>query len=328
MPGKDRFSQLMDEGFLRIDEPVEFRNPLDFPGYEEKWDKAQNEASLDEAIAFAEGAIHGNPCVLGVMDPYFMMASMGQTVGDRVCHAFDYATRFKLPVVICTASGGARMQEGLYSLMQMRRTAAAVRRFQEAGGFYLAVMTDPTTGGVTASFASLGDVTLAEKQALIGFAGARVIRQTMRTELPEGFQRAEFQYAHGFIDRVVDRLDLKKEIAKLLALHEPRHRYRSGDLAEPDRLLHEKRAKLPEMTAKQAYAQVLGARDQRRISPQEILESLCDGIVELSGDRCFGTDAALRGGLAWFDDRPITWLITEKDRARQQNRASLWHATS
>lgn len=316
MPALARFEFLMDEGWESIDAPAVFTNPLEFDGYEESWERAKDQGSLDEAIGFAKGQILGQPVILGVMDPYFMMGSMGSIVGERVCQAFEQATREGLPVVICCASGGARMQEGLFSLMQMRRTAAAVRNFQDQGGFYLAVLTDPTTGGVTASFASLGNVTLAERQALIGFAGPRVIRETIQTNLPEGFQQAEFQRDHGFVDRVVRRENLAAETARILAFHSVKQDYKPGRLNDvahlPGSADQVRPEVLRESTPENAYAKVKTARDAGRLSPKKILESLCDEIVTLSGDRHYGDDEALQGGLALFNGKPVTWLINVK----------------
>ena len=316
MPAIARFEWLMEEGWEFIDEPSVFTNPLEFDGYEESWGRAKSQESLDEAIGFAQGKILGQPVILGIMDPYFMMGSMGSIVGERVCRAFEYAGREKLPVVICCASGGARMQEGLFSLMQMRRTSAAVRNFRDQGGFYLAVLTDPTTGGVTASFASLGNVTLAERQALIGFAGPRVIRETIQTNLPEGFQQAEFQRDHGFVDRVVRREHLAMEIAQILAFHSIDQAYKPGQLNDvfhlPGSPDQDRPEVLRESTPESAYAKVKTARDANRLSPRKILESLCDEIMTFSGDRYYGDDQALQGGLALFNGLPITWLINVK----------------
>src|SRR5699024_1043512 len=163
---------------------------------------------------------NGNPAVIGVCDGRFMMASMGHIVGEKITRAVERATREKLPVIIFACSGGARMQEGLVSLMQMAKTSAALKRHQEAGQLYVSVLTDPTTGGVTASFAMLGDIILAEPKALIGFAGPRVIEQTIGQKLPEGFQRSEFLLEHGFVDKIVERHELKDTLAKILRFHQ------------------------------------------------------------------------------------------------------------
>lgn len=194
-------------------------NPLFNDGYDEKIEKYQEKTNLDEAYIYGYGRINGNPCVVGVMDSYFLMGSMGSVVGEKVTKSFEYAIYKKLPIIIFTASGGARMQEGIFSLMQMAKTSAAVLKHSEQGLLYISVLTHPTTGGVTASFASLGDITLAEPKALIGFAGPRVIEQTINQTLPEGFQRSEFLQDKGFVDKVVDRSNMRQTLSKLLRLH-------------------------------------------------------------------------------------------------------------
>ena len=194
-------------------------NPLFQDGYDEKIKKYQELTNLDEAYIYGYSKINGNPCVVGVMDSYFLMGSMGSVVGEKITKSFEYAIYKKLPMIIFTASGGARMQEGIFSLMQMAKTSAAVLKHSEQGLLYISVLTHPTTGGVTASFASLGDVTLAEPGALIGFAGPRVIKQTINQELPEGFQTSEFLQEKGFVDKVVSRRDLKNTLSKLLEFH-------------------------------------------------------------------------------------------------------------
>ncbi len=194
-------------------------NPLFQDGYEEKLYSNKKQTNIDEAYLYGYGEIYGQPCVIGVMDSYFLMGSMGSVVGEKVTKSFEYAIYKKLPIVIFCASGGARMQEGIFSLMQMAKTSAAVLKHSKMGLLYISVLTHPTTGGVTASFATLGDIILAEPKALIGFAGPRVIEQTIKQKLPEGFQTAEFLEEKGFVDRVVHRKDMKETLSKILALH-------------------------------------------------------------------------------------------------------------
>lgn len=194
-------------------------NPLDFPGYDEKLARQRQKTGLREAVVCGTGRIDGIKGVFCAMDSRFMMASMGTAVGEKLTRACEYATKNRLPLVIFAASGGARMQEGILSLFQMAKTAAAVSRHSAAGLLYVSVLTHPTTGGVTASFASLGDIILAEPQALIGFAGPRVIEQTIGESLPEGFQRAEYLLAHGFVDRVLPRGELRQTLSLLLRMH-------------------------------------------------------------------------------------------------------------
>lgn len=216
----DRVREVVDKDSF-IEKGIGFitLNPLFQNGYEEKVASYKKKTHLDEAYIYGYATIHNQPCVVGVMDSYFLMGSMGSVVGEKVAKTFEYAMYRRLPVIIFTASGGARMQEGIFSLMQMSKTSAAVAKHSKLGLLYVSVLTHPTTGGVTASFASLGDIILAEPNALIGFAGPRVIEQTINQKLPEGFQRAEFLLEKGFIDRVVHRKDLKNVLAKLLAMH-------------------------------------------------------------------------------------------------------------
>lgn len=196
-------------------------DPLKFPGYPEKLRSTRNFTGLNDAVITARAKVGGYGCVICAMDSHFMMASMGEAVGEKLCIAAENALAWKLPLIIFTASGGARMQEGIVSLMQMAKVSAAVGRLEEAGLLYLVVLTDPTLGGVTASFAMLGDITLAEPNAIIGFAGRRVIEQTTRSVLPEHFQRSEFLLSRGFVDAIVERKDMAARIAEILALHEP-----------------------------------------------------------------------------------------------------------
>lgn len=217
---KERLSITVDEGsFTELFTGIETNNPLDFPGYRDKIAAAKAKTGLDEAVMTGTAAIDGFPLALAIMDSNFIMASMGTVVGEKITRLFEYAVKEKLPVVIFTASGGARMQEGIMSLMQMAKISAAVKRHSNAGLFYLTVLTDPTTGGVTASFAMEGDVILAEPQTLIGFAGRRVIENTVRETLPDDFQKAEFLQEHGFVDAIVGRKEMRQVIAKLLIFH-------------------------------------------------------------------------------------------------------------
>ena len=192
---------------------------MQFPGYPEKLEAQTGKTGLKEAVITATGRIEGTPVVVAVLDSRFFMGSMSTTVGEKITRAVEHAAAKHLPLIIFSASGGARMQEGIFSLMQMAKTSAAIERFSARGGLYISVLTHPTTGGVTASFASLGDIMLAEPGALIGFAGPRVIEQTIGEKLPAGFQRSEFQYEHGFVDKVVPRTEMRETLAQLLRLH-------------------------------------------------------------------------------------------------------------
>ena len=216
-----RLSLLLDPGsFRELDERLASPNVLDFPGYDDKLKAVRRSTGLTEAVVSARGRIEGHECVITVLDSRFLMGSMGTAVGEKVTRAVEHAQKYQLPLILVSASGGARMQEGILSLMQMAKTSAALERFSKAGGFCISLLTHPTTGGVTASFASLGDITLAEPGALIGFAGPRVIEQTIGQKLPEGFQRAEYLEEHGFVDQIVPRGELRAVLGKLLMLHE------------------------------------------------------------------------------------------------------------
>jgi len=217
---QERLDMTVDKGSFRpFDENMHSLNPIGFPKYEEKMEKLSAVVGMNDAIKTGECTIRGYRCVIGIMDSHFMMASMGSVVGEKITRAFEYATEKGLPVVMFTASGGARMQEGIISLMQMAKTSGAVKRHSDAGGLYITVMTDPTTGGVTASFASLGDIILAEPKVLIGFAGRRVIQDTIRQRLPDDFQSAEFLQECGFVDMIVERGMMRKRISNILKLH-------------------------------------------------------------------------------------------------------------
>lgn len=207
------------ESFREFDKTMHSKDPLNFPGYAKRVEMSQEQTGLKDAVITGECTIKGSRCVLIIMDSHFMMASMGSVVGEKITRAFEVATEEGLPVVAFTASGGARMQEGIISLMQMAKTSAAVAKHSEAGLLYIAVMTDPTTGGVTASFASLGDIIIAEPKVLIGFAGRRVIEGTIRQRLPEDFQLAEFQQDKGFVDMIVERKKMRSVLSHLLKLH-------------------------------------------------------------------------------------------------------------
>jgi acetyl-CoA carboxylase carboxyl transferase beta subunit len=216
----ERLAMILDEDtFEEIDQQLTTRDPLNFPGYGDKLVKTQTETGLVDGLVTGKGQICGFVTYIGVMDAAFFMGSMGTAIGEKLTRMFERATAEHLPVIVFTASGGARMQEGIFSLMQMAKVSAAVAKHSDAGLLYITVLTDPTTGGVTASFAMLGDIILAEPGALIGFAGPRVIEQTIGQKLPEGFQKAEFLLEHGFVDRIVTREELRSTLGDLLKLH-------------------------------------------------------------------------------------------------------------
>jgi acetyl-CoA carboxylase carboxyl transferase subunit beta len=216
----ERIDSLFDEeSFQEWDEGITSTNPLDFPDYEEKLEKDRKKTGLNEGVVTGKGEIRGNTTAFAVMDSTFRMGSMGSAVGEKIARAIENARKEKIPFIIFSASGGARMQEGVLSLMQMAKTSIAIKRFSDEGGFMISVMTHPTTGGVSASFASIGDYNFAEPGALIGFAGRRIIEQTIREKLPQDFQTAEFQLKHGQLDKVIHRSDMKNTLSTLLAMH-------------------------------------------------------------------------------------------------------------
>ncbi|MBO5104810.1 MAG: acetyl-CoA carboxylase carboxyltransferase subunit beta [Ruminococcus sp.] len=207
------------DSFKELDSEMISGNPIDFPKYAEKQQELREKTGLKDSVVTGTATIKGSPAVIGIMDSHYMMGSMGSVAGEKITRAFEYATENSLPVIMFTASGGARMQEGIVSLMQMAKTSGAVKLHSDNGGLYITVMTDPTTGGVTASFASLGDIIIAEPKVLIGFAGRRVIESTIKQKLPDDFQLAEFQYEKGFVDMIVERRKMRSTLSHLLKLH-------------------------------------------------------------------------------------------------------------
>lgn len=220
LSARERIAITVDkESFCELDSGMKSGNPIDFPEYEEKQEQLRENTGLNDAVVTGTALIKGSPVVIGVMDSRYMMGSMGSVVGEKISRAFEYAAENGLPVVMFTASGGARMQEGIVSLMQMAKTSGAVKLHSDKGGLYITVLTDPTTGGVTASFASLGDIIIAEPKVLVGFAGRRVIESTIKQRLPEDFQLAEFMFEKGFVDMIVERKKMRSVLSHLLKLH-------------------------------------------------------------------------------------------------------------
>ena len=292
-------------------------NPLDFPGYPEKLEAAREKTGLHEAVTVGRCKIYGEDAVLGICDARFLMSSMGHVVGEKIALAVERATELSLPVILFCCSGGARMQEGIISLMQMAKTSAALKRHSDAGLLYVPVLTDPTTGGVTASFAMLGDIILAEPGALIGFAGPRVIEQTIGEKLPEGFQRAEFQLSHGFVDAVVERKELKMTLYRILKMHHKTEGYanfdplRSDDCYEPTELMKERAAKSHPLSA---WEKVKAARKVDRCASVDYMEHIFDDFMELHGDRQYADDPAVVGGIAYLDGQPVTVIGIHKGK--------------
>lgn len=303
---------------------LETENPLEYPGYEEKIANLQEKTKLHEAVTVGKCMVNGLETVLGVCDARFLMGSMGYVVGEKITRAFERATEEKLPVVLFTSSGGARMQEGIVSLMQMAKTSAAIRKHSEAGLFYLPILTDPTTGGVTASFAMLGDVILAEPGALIGFAGPRVIAQTIGQKLPEGFQRAEFLVEKGIIDGVVERQELKETVWKLLKIHQDSMQYiHYGKTQNVENFPEIKSSRGKAGTGGKseltAWERVEISRSKERPTTLSYVQQIFDEFLELHGDRAFRDDGAVIGGIAMFSGQPVTVIGQQKGKNVKEN---------
>lgn len=332
-----RLGFVADEGsFEEWDTGLVSRNPLRYAGYEEKLALLREKTKLDEAVVTGKARICGREVVLGICDGRFLMASMGEVVGEKIARAVERATEERLPVILFACSGGARMQEGITSLMQMAKTAAALKRHSDAGNLYISVLTDPTTGGVTASFAMLGDIILAEPKALIGFAGPRVIEQTIGQKLPKGFQRAEFLLEHGFVDRIVEREEMKEVLGTILELHEEEQE-EAGESGRDTKLSEKERrasgqdacgVRQRHMEVREACCenQVATAWDRVQISRMkdrpvgaDYIETMFNDFIEFHGDRCFKDDKAIIGGIARFHGMPVTVLAQAKGASTKEN---------
>ena len=286
-------------------------NPMHYRGYEEKVHALQEKTGLQEAVVTGKCRINGKETVLAVCDGRFMMSSMGWAVGEKITRAVENATEKRLPVIIFACSGGARMQEGITSLMQMAKTSSALKRHSDAGLLYVSVLTEPTTGGVTASFAMLGDVILAEPGALIGFAGPRVIEQTIHQKLPKGFQRAEFLLEHGFVDDIVKRENLKETLGKILTFHEKEDLVPGQNQLECSHI-----GNAPFLSA---WERVQLSRKMDRPSGSDYIEALFDDFMEFHGDRTYGDDKAIIGGIASFHGMPVTVIAQQKGNNTKEN---------
>ncbi len=314
-----------EKTFEEWDKGLGTKNPLEYKGYLEKLSGLQEKTGLDEAVITGKAKIGGAETVIGVCDGRFLMASMGGAVGEKITRAVERATKERLPVILFACSGGARMQEGITSLMQMAKTSAALKRHSDAGLLYISVLTDPTTGGVTASFAMLGDIILAEPKALIGFAGPRVIEQTIGQKLPKGFQRSEFLLEHGFIDGIVERSELRQTLSELLKLHAD-----SGYEAEKIQNILKITQKSDTCKAGametegtkeslSSWERVLLSRMQNRPVGSDYIERLFTDFIEFHGDRLFQDDRAVIGGVARFHGIPVTVVAQAKGRNTKEN---------
>lgn len=351
MPAQKRIEFLTEaDSFEEWDTGLSTENPLHMIGYPDKIKALQDKTKLDEAVVTGKARIGENEVALMVMDGRFLMASMGEVVGEKIARGVERATKEKLPVIIFTCSGGARMQEGMTSLMQMAKTSAALKRHSDAGLLYVTVLTDPTTGGVTASFAMLGDIILAEPKALIGFAGPRVIEQTIHKKLPKGFQRSEFLLKHGFIDKIVERKDMKVVLEQILTMHRLTTKHsaitnNTGAVSEIKTDLNtvnpsSKREDVQAVSNKNAgksrkqklslaqkkragkktaWERVLTSREKDRPVGEDYIYGLFEEFIEFHGDRNFGDDAAICGGIAYFQGKPVTVIAQMKGKSTAEN---------
>ena len=315
-----RIEMIIDEGtFEEWDPDLKTDNPLDFAGYEEKIAALQEKTGLKEAVCTGTGKIHGQNVALGVCDSRFLMGSMGEVVGEKITRMFERATNEKLPVIIFACSGGARMQEGIISLMQMAKTSQAIKRHNDAGQLYVSVLTDPTTGGVTASFAMLGDIILAEPGALIGFAGPRVIEQTIGQKLPEGFQRSEFLLKKGFVDAIVNRTDLKDTLSEIVRMHTPgENRINTYEYYLKKNAAIE-RIPLRNNEDMTAWEKVQLSRSITRPAALDYVKSIFKDFIEFHGDRYYGDDGAIVGGIATIGGMPVTVIAQQKGKSTKEN---------
>ncbi len=295
-------------------EDMPYSNPLNTEGYEDKVKSAQVKTNLREAVTIGKALINGEPAVVGVCDARFLMSSMGYVVGEKIVKAVERATEEELPVFIFCCSGGARMQEGIVSLMQMAKTSAAIKKHSDAGLLYVPILTDPTTGGVTASFAMLGDIILGEPGALVGFAGPRVIKQTIGQELPAGFQRSEFLVEHGIIDGIVTRDKLKDTMYRLIVTHKKRKGYANFNTNEEEKfdISEVLKERLISDEPKTPWEKLKGARQMSRPSGLDYAKYICDDFTEIHGDRTMNDDRAVVGGIGHIDGQPVTVISQVK----------------
>ena len=315
-----RIRMVLDESsFREWDKDLKTSNPLKFEGYEEKLSILREKTGINEAVITGKGIIHGQEIAIGACDSRFLMGSMGEVVGEKITRMVERATKEKLPVIIFACSGGARMQEGIVSLMQMAKTSQALKRHSQAGQLYVSVLTDPTTGGVTASFAMLGDIILAEPGALIGFAGPRVIEQTIGQKLPEGFQRSEFLLEKGLIDGIVKRSELKETLSEIIRIHTVKK-----DRINTYEHYIKKNAAIGDIPLKgidsmKAWDRVLASRSATRPTALDYISIMFKDFIELHGDRAFHDDGAIVGGIATIGCKPVTVIAQQKGRNTKEN---------
>ena len=316
-----RIEMLVDDGsFIEWNKTMPISNPLDFPDYETKLEEERQKSKLNEAVVTGEATIGNVRTAIAVCDARFMMSSMGRVVGEKITAAVEKATEEKMPIIIFSCSGGARMQEGMISLMQMAKTSAALKRHHEAGQLFISFLTDPTMGGVSASFAMLGDIILAEPKALIGFAGPRVIAQTIGTKLPEGFQSAEFLLEHGFIDAIVERSEQRSVLKKILRAHTSGFKKVARQESQDENIekVAEKRQKVK--APKTAWDSVLLSRRPDRPTAKDYIDRMFSFFLELHGDRLSGDDGAIVGGIANYYGKPVMVVAEQKGKSTKENK--------
>lgn len=315
---RERIESLVDrETFIELDKNIETRNPLSFTGYDKKVKDIMKDTGMKEAVITGKCGICGLNTVLCVMDSSFLMGSMGSVVGEKITRAVELATKEKLPIIIFTTSGGARMQEGMFSLMQMAKVSASISRHNSKGLLYVTVLTDPTTGGVTASFASLGDIILAEPGALVGFAGKRVIEQTIKQNLPEGFQRAEFLLRHGFIDKIVKREDMRETLAQILKMHCFKGKTTENNFSTNRGVKENYDSN--NLNSLSPWQKVNLVRMMERPTALEYIEKIFNNFIEFHGDRYFADDEAMVGGIAYLNGEAVTIIAQQKGRNTKEN---------
>ena len=319
MHAKRRIKMLVDKGtFEPWFEGLEISNPLGDKEYEKKLLEVKEKTKLEEAVITGKALINGSEVALAVMDGRFLMASMGEIVGEKITRTVEKATEENLPLVIVACSGGARMQEGIISLMQMAKTSAALKRHSESGNLYISVLTDPTTGGVTASFAMLGDIIMAEPDALIGFAGPRVIEQTIGQKLPKGFQKSEFLLEHGFIDLIVERQILKNKLSEIIKLHYSKKIKNNLKQVLADDVNNNVENKTFQNNLT-PWEKVQISRENKRPTGLDYIEKLVENFTELHGDRYFGDDSAIVGGIGTINNKPVTVIAQVKGHNTKEN---------
>lgn len=306
------------ESIEYLDKNMKSLNPLDYPRYSEKTEELVNKLKINEAVITGIGGIEGNKVCFGVMDSSFIMGSMGSVVGEKLTRMIEKAVILKLPAIIFTVSGGARMQEGILSLFQMAKVSAALKRHSNAGLLYITVITDPTTGGVTASFASLGDIIIAEPKATIGFAGKRVIEQTIKQKLPKDFQSSEFMLKHGFLDMIVHRRDMKATLAHLLEIHGKECNSSEENLISEIEKMTNKSKDLSDIVL-DPWQKVQIARNKNRPNYRDYIDGMIEGFVELHGDRCYGDDNAITCGVGYLKGIPVTIISHAKGKNIEEN---------